>query len=119
MDVYSTSFNVSRRSRHIHSPSASLDLQPSDLNTLQKQDSLSTHRLRHASSNLSDAAAVSADTEAIQKLVMMAMAVHGCHISYFLSDNGRVWNFHVTGAYQQVMMARGLILKECPIQVRF
>ncbi|EDR15449.1 uncharacterized protein LACBIDRAFT_141174, partial [Laccaria bicolor S238N-H82] len=28
------------------------------------------------------------------------------------------WNFHITGAYQQVMITRGLILKECPIQHR-
>lgn len=111
MDVYSTSFNVSRSSRHVHSPTPSIDLQHPD------SDSRS-HRLRHASSNLSDAATAGTDSDAIQKLVMMAMALHGCHISFFLSDNGRAWNFHVTGAYQQVMMTRGLILKECPIQHR-
>lgn len=51
---------------------------------------------------------------------MMAMSLHGCHISYFMADPGR-WNFYITGApgaYQQVMLARGMILKECPIQVR-
>lgn len=48
---------------------------------------------------------------------MLAMTLHGVHISYFLADQGRDWNFHITGAYQQVMAARGMILKECPIQV--
>ncbi|KAL1715481.1 hypothetical protein EV715DRAFT_207370 [Schizophyllum commune] len=35
-----------------------------------------------------------------------------------LADHGRGWNFLVTGAYQQVMITRGMILKDCPIQHR-
>ncbi|EEB92237.1 hypothetical protein MPER_09283, partial [Moniliophthora perniciosa FA553] len=56
------------------------------------------------------------ESEQVAKLTMMAMSLHGCHISSFLSDQG--WNFHITGAYQQVMAARGMILKECPVQHR-
>jgi hypothetical protein len=67
--------------------------------------------------NVSDATTSTPDNEAVQKLAMMAMQIHGCHVSYFAADQGRGWNFHITGAYQQVMVARGMILKECPIQV--
>lgn len=111
MDVYTTSFTYPRRSRHVHTPSSSLDF-PST------SDSYSAphHLQQQASNNLSDVSP-SADPEAIQKLAMMAMSSHGCHVSYFLADHGRGWNFHITGAYQQVMATRGMILKECPIQV--
>jgi hypothetical protein len=46
------------------------------------------------------------------------MSLHGCHVSFQPVDGGKAWNFHITGPYQQVMVSRGLILKECPIQVR-
>jgi hypothetical protein len=46
------------------------------------------------------------------------MSLHGCHVSFQPVDGGKTWNFHITGPYQQVMVSRGLILKECPIQVR-
>ncbi|GLB36375.1 putative K homology RNA-binding domain containing protein [Lyophyllum shimeji] len=95
MDVYTTSFTYPRRSRHSH---------PSQANS-------------PAANDLHDPAA-SQDSDAIQKLAMMAMSLHGCHVSYFLADHGRGWNFHITGAYQQVMVTRGMILKECPIQHR-
>lgn len=49
---------------------------------------------------------------------MMVMGMHGCHVTYYLGEQGRGWNFHVTGAYQQVSLTRGLILKECPIKHR-
>jgi hypothetical protein len=48
----------------------------------------------------------------------MAMSLHGCHVTYFVADQNSGWNFHITGAYQQVMATRGMILKECPIQVK-
>ncbi|KAJ3508062.1 hypothetical protein NLJ89_g5961 [Agrocybe chaxingu] len=118
MDVYTTSFTYPRRSRHIHSPASSLDFQPGDL----KQPSLidpypTAPQLQHANPTVSDVS-VAADAEAIQKLAMMAMSLHGCHVSYYMVDQGRAWNFHITGAYQQVMITRGLILKECPVQHR-
>ncbi|KAG5648158.1 hypothetical protein DXG03_006112 [Asterophora parasitica] len=102
MDVYTTSFTYPRRSRHSHSSAI-------DFNSASTNDA---YNVSH-----SDATA-SQDTEAIQKLAMMAMSLHGCHVSYFLADHGRGWNFHITGAYQQVMVTRGMILKECPIQHR-
>ena len=111
MDVYTTSFTYPRRSRHIHSPASSLDFQPSDLKPSSILDPFP-----HANSNLVDVP-VPADADAVQKLVMMAMSLHGCHVSYYLVDQGRGWNFHISGTYQQVMITRGLILKECPIQV--
>ncbi|KAF8078380.1 cytoplasmic protein [Lyophyllum atratum] len=98
MDVYTTSFTYPRRSRHSHPSSAN----PSPPNTDAYTHDPTTNQ----------------DTEAIQKLAMMAMSLHGCHVSYFLADHGRGWNFHITGAYQQVMVTRGMILKECPIQHR-
>jgi len=126
MDVYTTSFTYPRRSRHLDfqqqaqvdavnaaaaatlsSPSSFID--PYSSAVLQQQFS---------SQSISDVS-VAADADAVQKLVMMAMSLHGCHVSYYPVGQGRGWNFHITGAYQQVMAARGLILKECPIQVNF
>ena len=111
MDVYTTSFTYPRSLRHSHSPASSLDFQPDIRNT----DSFATtsQHLQQKIENVS----VTSDADAIQKLAMMAMSLHGCHVSYFMVDQGKGWNFHITGAYQQVMITRGLILKECPIQV--
>ncbi|KDR84755.1 hypothetical protein GALMADRAFT_107026 [Galerina marginata CBS 339.88] len=118
MDVYTTSFTYPRRSRHIHSPASSLDFQPSDLKSSSFIDPYpASQHLQHPNPKVSDVS-VSADADAIQKLAMMAMSLHGCHVSYYMVDQGRAWNFHITGAYQQVMITRGLILKECPIQHR-
>jgi hypothetical protein len=120
MDVYTTSFTYPRRSRHFQSAASSLDFPTQEFRPAAGTDSYSvTHhgQLQHVSSNLGDASAAS-DAEALQKLAMMAMTLHGCHVAYFLADQGRGWNFQITGAYQQVMVARGMILKECPIQVR-
>jgi hypothetical protein len=116
MDVYTTSFTYPRRSRHIHPPTQSLEFPAPELRGSSNDSYPTAHHLQQATNNLSDTAA-SADGEAIQKLAMMAMSLHGCHVSYFTADNGRGWNFHITGAYQQVMVTRGMILKECPIQV--
>ena len=101
MDVYTTSFTYPRRARQT----------PAD--TERQTDPFA---LPHASQGLADVSV--ADNAAIEKLAMMAMSLHGCHVSYMLADHGRGWNFLVTGAYQQVMITRGMILKDCPIQVR-
>ncbi|KAF8640963.1 hypothetical protein AX17_000609 [Amanita inopinata Kibby_2008] len=121
MDVYTTSFTYPRRSRHIRSPASSLDYQPADLRA-QNPDPFSSpthqhHHLQHPTTTLADVT-LPTDAEAIQKIAMMAMSLHGCHVSYLLADHGRTWNFYISGAYQQVMATRGLILKECPIQHR-
>ncbi|KAF7339851.1 KH domain protein [Mycena venus] len=116
MDVYTTSFTYPRRSRHAHSAPSSLEFPGAEIR-LSSVDSYSAqHHLQHVNNNIADSAP-QPDAEAIQKLAMMAMSLHGCHISYFQADPGR-WNFYITGAYQQVMVARGMILKECPIQHR-
>ncbi|KAH7911222.1 cytoplasmic protein [Hygrophoropsis aurantiaca] len=122
MDLYSTSFTHPRRSRHIHSPSSSLDiLPPADLRNLQQnsENFPTAHHLHHGanSSSLSDPAANSADTDTVEKLAVLARNLHGCHVSYF-ADHNRGWNFHVTGPYPQVLMARGLLLKDSPVQHR-
>ena len=56
--------------------------------------------------------------EAVQKVVVAAMQAHGCLISFTRAERGRGWNFHLSGGYQQVMAARGMILRECPVVVR-
>ena len=110
MDVYTTSFTYPRSLRHSHSPASSLDFQSDIRNT---ESFAATPQLQQKISDVS----VTSDADAIQKLAMTAMSLHGCHVSYFMVDQGKGWNFHITGAYQQVMITRGLILKECPIQV--
>ncbi|KIK46295.1 hypothetical protein CY34DRAFT_800644 [Suillus luteus UH-Slu-Lm8-n1] len=89
MDIYSTSFTHPRRTRHIHSDFPN-PLPP-------------------------DPAA----PEDVDKLAIHAMSIHNLHISYLPADHGhRGWNFYVTGPYQQVMPARGMLLKDCPVQHR-
>ncbi|KDQ63869.1 hypothetical protein JAAARDRAFT_119390 [Jaapia argillacea MUCL 33604] len=44
--------------------------------------------------------------------------MHGCHISFAVADQGKSYNFLISGAYQQVMMARGIVLKDCPVPNR-
>ncbi|KAK1229376.1 hypothetical protein PQX77_007553 [Marasmius sp. AFHP31] len=117
MEVYTTSFTYPRRSRHSNSSSASLDfVGPSELRSSSNDPSYNNlqPQLNNGVLSQDDSAPESADQ--VSKLTMMAMSLHGCHISSFLSDQG--WNFHLTGAYQQVMAARGMILKECPVQHR-
>jgi len=119
MDVYTTSFTYPRRSPSLHSPASSLDFQqsiPDSYNTShqQQQQHLQQQQQQQAAK---DVPAV-VDPDAVQKLALMAMSIHNCHVAYYMVDQGRAWNFYITGVYQQVMLARGLILKECPIQVR-
>ncbi|OJA09120.1 hypothetical protein AZE42_02563 [Rhizopogon vesiculosus] len=89
MDIYSTSFTHPRRTRHLHSdfPHSHPPPQP-------------------------DPAA----PEDVEKLALLAMTIHGVQVSYLPADQ-RGWNFYVSGAYQQVMAARGMLLKDSPVQV--
>ncbi|KAH9964452.1 hypothetical protein BC827DRAFT_1259521 [Russula dissimulans] len=41
------------------------------------------------------------DTEAVQKLAVLAMTTQGCHVSFSVADHGAGWNFLLSGAYQQ------------------
>ncbi|KAH9947646.1 cytoplasmic protein [Amylocystis lapponica] len=118
MEIYTTSFTYPRRSRLTHSPASSLDFSaPSE--QLRRAESYS-HLQQYANNNLSDSqgTASPSDYDAIQKLAMMAMGLHGVHVSFASADQGRAWNFQISGAYQQVMLARGMIMKECPVQNR-
>lgn len=100
MDAYTTSFVYPRRSRHMLSTASSRDFHHHEP---YKPPILPEH--------------LASDADAVQKLVVMAMQLHGCHVSYYPIDHGTAYNFHITGTYQQVMLTRGLILKDCPIQV--
>ncbi|KAI0803061.1 cytoplasmic protein [Irpex lacteus] len=115
MEIYTTSFTYPRRSRLTHSPASSLDFS-SDL----RPDSYSQLHQQHVNSTLPDSqgTASPSDYEAVQKVAMMAMAICNVQISFAPADQGRAWNFQVSGVYQQVMLARGMIMKECPIQNR-
>jgi hypothetical protein len=89
MDIYSTSFTHPRRTRHIHSEFP---------NTIPPDPAL---------------------PEDVDKLAIHAMSIHNVHISYLPPDHThRGCNFYISGPYQQVMAARGMLLKDCPIQVR-
>ncbi|KAI0359181.1 cytoplasmic protein [Trametes cingulata] len=118
MEIYTTSFTYPRRLRHAHSPSNSLEF-PSRSAELRRASSYS--QIQHPSQNgLADpqGTASPTDYDALQKLAMMAMSIHGVHISFTPADQGRAWNFQISGAYPQVMLARGMILKGCPVQNR-
>ncbi|KAJ7492857.1 cytoplasmic protein [Mycena latifolia] len=112
MDVYTTSFTYPRRSRHAHSAPSSLEFPGAEIRLSSVDSYSATHHLQHVNNNISDSS-TQPDGEAIQKLAMMAMSLHGCHISYFMADPGR-WNFYITGAYQQhraaIKVARSEIL---------
>ncbi|KAI0932467.1 hypothetical protein AcW1_000410 [Taiwanofungus camphoratus] len=118
MEIYTTSFTYPRRSRLAHSPASSLDFPtPSEL---RRAESFS-HLQQYANNNNfseSQGTASPSDYDALQKLAMMAMGLHAVHVSFTAADQGRAWNFQISGAYQQVMLARGMILKECPVQNR-
>ena len=111
LEVYTTSFTYPRRSRHIHPAPSSIDFPVQELRSSSNDP---YPHLQQTPTNAADPAA----SDAIQKLTLMAMSLHGCHVTYFVADQNRGWNFHITGAYQQVMATRGMILKECPIQVK-
>ncbi|KAI0757224.1 cytoplasmic protein [Daedaleopsis nitida] len=116
MEIYTTSFTYPRRLRHAHSPTNSLEF--NSRAELRRASSYS--QIQQPPNGLGDPQGTvsPADYDAIQKLVMMAMSLHGVHISFTPADQGRAWNFQVSGAYQQVMSARGMILKGCPIPNR-
>ncbi|KAM5538238.1 hypothetical protein V8D89_008125 [Ganoderma adspersum] len=115
MEIYTTSFTYPRRLRHAHSPTNSLDFPPRS-NELRRASSYSA--IQQPNGLDPHGGASPSDYEALQKLGMMAMSLHGVHISFTPADQGRAWNFQVSGAYPQVMSARGMLLKGCPVQNR-
>ncbi|KAI0670118.1 cytoplasmic protein [Trametes maxima] len=119
MEIYTTSFTYPRRLRHAHSPTNSLDFPSRSQEQLRRASSYSQIQ-QSAQNGLSDpqATASPTDYDALQKLAVMAMSIHAVHISFTPADQGRAWNFQVSGAYPQVMLARGMVLKGCPVQNR-
>lgn len=116
MDIYSISFTHPRRPRHLHSPSSSFDA----------HDHRLPPHIQHLPENFPSALPLpttqpspsnQADSETVEKLAILARSLHNVQLSYLLSDGGRSWNFYISGAYQQVMLARGILLKDSPVQV--
>ena len=115
MEIYTTSFTYPRRLRHAHSPASSLDFPPRS-NELRRASSYSA--IQQPNGLDPHGGASQADYEALQKLGMIATSLHSVHISFTPADQGRAWNLQVSGTYPQVMSARGMLLKGCPVQVR-
>ena len=103
MDMYTTAFTYPRI------PPTSFPT--STLNFADPYAAGSFANDSHAASSLV------ADVDAVQKVVLSASASHSCLASFTKAAHGRGWNFHLSGSYQQVMAARGMILRECPTQV--
>ncbi len=118
MEIYTTSFTYPRRSRLTHSPASSLDFS-TDLRP--QSDSYSQLHQQHVNSTVQDSqgTASPSDYEAVQKVAVMAMTIYGVQVSFAAANQGSAWNFQITGVYQQVMLARAMIMKECPVQVCF
>ena len=68
-------------------------------------------------SRLPGGQAASVDAETVQKLALTASHLHGCIVTPTKSAQSKGWNFHISGTYQQVVSARGTILRDCPSQV--
>jgi hypothetical protein len=116
MDVYTASFTLPRHSRHAHAGAlsrkeSSIDF-PIDPLAAAKVGTNGLGPDMHVSPTATDA-------EAVQNLALMVMTLRGCHVSVAVADGGKGWNFLVSGAYNQVMAARGMVLKDCPIPVSF
>ncbi|KAI0307582.1 cytoplasmic protein [Multifurca ochricompacta] len=99
MEIYTTAFSYPRRPRHVRNASPLLDLtshtHPDPYQQAQFQQ---PHHNGHAEPHVTPTAP---DTEAVQKLAMLAMTTQGCHVSFSIADHGTGWNFLLSGAYQQ------------------
>ncbi|KAF8761597.1 K homology RNA-binding domain [Rhizoctonia solani] len=117
MDIYTTSFTHPRTGPSAsYSPASSIDFTP-ELRTPQTAYSPVRRPVR-ASSHVAEIM-----PDAVQAVCIDAMQQHGCLVTYTRADDARAWNFHLSGAYAQVMAARGTSfgethLFECPVQVR-
>lgn len=112
MDIYTTSFTHPRTGPSAsYSPASSIDFTP-ELRTPQTAYSPVRRPVR-ASSHVAEIM-----PDAVQAVCIDAMQQHGCLVTYTRADDARAWNFHLSGAYAQVMAARGHIIRECPVQVR-
>ena len=81
----------------------------------------STASTKHAASDAGrdTAAARRAEqdhTEQMQKLCMEAMSNYQCMVTCSQLEAGKGYNFHLSGGYQQVMGARGFVLRGSPFK---
>ena len=117
MEIYTSAFSYPRRPRHARNTTPPLDFpshSQSDRYQHQPPQFQPPHHNGHTEPHVTPTAL---ETEAVQKLAVLAMTTQGCHVSFSIADHGAGWNFLLSGAYQQVLFARGTILKDCPIQV--
>ena len=115
MEIYTTAFSYPRRPRHARNTTPPIDFPShSQSDPYQQSPFQPPHHNGHTEPHVTPTAP---DTEAVQKLAVLAMTTQGCHVSFSIADHGGGWNFLLSGAYQQVLFARGTILKDCPIQV--
>ncbi|KZW02016.1 hypothetical protein EXIGLDRAFT_637795 [Exidia glandulosa HHB12029] len=56
--------------------------------------------------------------EEVTRVVNEAKQAHACSITWSKADHGKGLIFYLSGGYQNVMGARGHILRECPVQTR-
>ena len=119
MDIYSTSFTYPRSHHISYSPTSSFDFTP-DLRTPRDPYS-PVPPAPHTATSLVPPQDFQGNgdvsMENVQKVAVAAMQAHGCLVSFTRAERGRGWNFHLSGGYQQVMAARGMILRECPVAV--
>ncbi|KDQ13625.1 hypothetical protein BOTBODRAFT_111266 [Botryobasidium botryosum FD-172 SS1] len=120
MDIYSVSFSLSSDPQHVssanHSPASSLDF---TLDFRAPYDTSRTFPVRpRSASTTSLLASPDFGVDAVQKVCVDAIATHGCLVSFTRSEDTKSWNFHLSGGYQQVMAARGMILRNCPVVAR-
>ena len=55
-------------------------------------------------------------SEQMQRLCMEAMSNYQCTVTCSLLEAGKGYNFHLSGGYQQVMGARGFVLRGSPFK---
>ena len=109
MEIYTTSFTYPRRLRHAHSRTNSLEF-PSR-SELRRASSYSQIQQPHNGLPDPQGSVSPADYDALQKLSMMAMNIHGVHISFSPADQGRSWNFQVSGTYPQNVKNANEVMK--------
>lgn len=104
MDIYTTTFTYPRVSATPHLSAVSL---------AAHSDPYSLGGYNHGVSNALDSRLPGhqVDAETVQKLALKVSHLHGCIVTPSISTHSKGWNFHISGTYQQVVLARGSILR--------
>lgn len=126
MDVYHTSFNVypfsDARSGSggpnsfqtafpRYSPTLDYVSPPNGLTTPGSNPAVHRHQ--------STPSTTDAVWDSLHRLSLQAMTTHpGSVVTFTRTDDGKGFNFNISGPYHQVLAVRGLILRESPIQNR-